>query len=108
MTHATEPPRREWDLFDVELSLDVLRSASVVLVPHDCVIVYDGRGWSILPAPPRWWLDAHEELHDRDTQPAGVLSLVPPWRPRTTACRPGAGPCRRRHLHASQRGSGTG
>lgn len=99
------PGRRSWDLFDVEAHLDVLSRERLVFVPAQLALVFDGRNWSILPAPPQWWLDEQDDIHERDLQPAGALTLVPPWRARMTACRPGRGLCRRRHAHASQRRS---
>jgi hypothetical protein len=80
------------------------RQPVTVLVPHECALAYDGRSWKLLPAPPAWWLEEQEELHSREELPA--LSLVPPLPRRTTACRPGSGPCARRHEHASRRRAG--
>lgn len=97
--------RRSWDLFDVEAHLDVLSRERLVFVPAQVALVFDGRSWSLLPAPPQWWLDEQDDHHEQDLQPAGSLTLVPPWQPRVTACRPGSGPCRRSHQHASERRS---
>ena len=113
-----KPARRPWDLFDVEERLGVLSRERLVLVPAQIAIVFDGRSWSLRPAPPQWWLDDQEELHEANARPWGDLSAVPDLdrlchqtqtagvaseTPRTTPCRPGRGPCRRSHEHASGR-----
>lgn len=79
------------------------RPPLVLLVPAQTALVYDRSGWHLEYAPPQWWLDAQDERVADDERRRGVLTLVPPLQRRTTACRPGAGPCRRRHEHASQR-----
>ncbi|MCU1592148.1 MAG: hypothetical protein JWP11_3404 [Frankiales bacterium] len=76
----------------------------IIVVPVDLALVFtaDG-GWRYEQAPPRWWLDEAEALLEADERPRGVLRLVRPPRQPVTACRPGSGPCRRRHEHASAR-----
>jgi hypothetical protein len=81
-----------------------LRPPRLVAVPVDLALVYDRvRGWHYQQAPPAWWLDEQEALLAADERPRAGLTLVPPLPMRTTACRPGSGPCRRRHEHASER-----
>lgn len=86
--------------------MSVRRAPSVVLVPAQCAIVYDGRSWSIQAAPPSWWLEDQEELLEVDERPHATLALVPSLPEQRTACRPGPGPCRRRHDHGSVRRAG--
>jgi hypothetical protein len=75
-----------------------------VAVPVDLALVFTaGRGWHYEQAPPAWWLEEQERLLAADERPQRALSLVPPLPVRVTPCRPGAGPCRRRHEHASER-----
>lgn len=76
-------------------------------VPVDLALVYDrARGWHYEDAPPAGWLDWQEQLHEIDDAPQAVLSLVPALPRRATSCRPGSGPCRRRHEHVSARRAG--
>lgn len=80
------------------------RPQRIVVVPVDLALVFDAvRGWRYEQAPPAGWFEAHERLLVDDERPQGVLSLVPPLPTPRTACRPGRGPCRRRHEHASAR-----
>jgi hypothetical protein len=79
------------------------RKPLVLFVPAETALVYDHAGWRIVQRPPQWWLDEQDEQIRQDEQPAGRLRLVPPYEGRWTACRPGRGPCRRRHEHASRR-----
>jgi hypothetical protein len=82
----------------------VARPQRVVAVPVDLALVFTaGRGWHYEQAPPEWWFEEQERLHRGDEQPQTLLSLVPPLPVPVTACRPGSGPCRRRHKHASRR-----
>jgi hypothetical protein len=75
-----------------------------VAVPVDLALCFtSARGWHYEPAPPQDWLDAQERLLEADERPQAVLSLVPALPVPVTACRPGTGPCRRRHEHASAR-----
>lgn len=106
------------------------RPPRFIIVPRDLAVVYDGRRWSLEEPPPAWWLDALDPACGADdewsapvVQPE-VETLQPPVVPavavpihegvehaedrtaeagRRTACRPGRGPCRRRHEHASGR-----
>lgn len=76
-------------------------------VPVDLALAFvPGRGWHFEQAPPAWWLDEQEQLLLADDRPQARLSLVPPLRVPATPCRPGSGPCRRRHEHASERRAG--
>lgn len=78
------------------------RPRHVVAVPLDYAPVFDGvRGWHYQPAPPAWWLAEQETLLEADERPAPALELVPPLQVPRTSCRPGPGPCRPRHEHAS-------
>jgi hypothetical protein len=71
------------------------------------------RGWHYAPVPPDWWFDLQDDLLEQDAPlipsnrgPVRALSLVPDLPAasvQATACRPGTGPCRRRHEHASIR-----
>jgi hypothetical protein len=101
----------------------VASAQRVVAVPVDLALVYDRvRGWHYETAPPAWWFEEQERLLaadagrdigaknlSRDVTPAvrpqERLSLVPPMPVRVTPCRPGSGPCRRRHEHSSSRRS---
>jgi hypothetical protein len=81
-----------------------MKAPRVVAVPVDLALVFtSGRGWHYEPAPPAWWLEEQERLLAVDEQPRAALSLVPPLSEPRTACRPGSGPCKRRHEHASGR-----
>lgn len=72
-------------------------------MPVDLALVFTaGRGWHYSDAPPAWWFDQQEQLLAADERPPRALSLVPSLPAPVTACRPGRGPCRRRHEHASQ------
>jgi hypothetical protein len=65
-------------------------------------------GWHYVQAPPDWWWQLQEDLLEADAAPRARLSLVPALpalEPRVTSCRPGSGPCRRHHEHASARRS---
>lgn len=76
----------------------------MVVLPVDLALVYDlAGGWRYETAPSYAWLEEQEALLAADDRPRAGLSLVPPLPARMTACRPGSGPCRRRHEHASQR-----
>jgi hypothetical protein len=76
----------------------------VVAVPVDLALVFDAAGgWRYEQAPPEWWFAEQEALLAADERPQGVLSVVPPLPVPRTACRPGSGPCRRRHEHVSER-----
>lgn len=80
------------------------RPQRVIAVPVDLALVYSAaRGWHYEDAPAAGWLDWQEHLLELDQEPRGVLTLVPPLRERRTACRPGSGPCRRRHEHVGRR-----
>jgi hypothetical protein len=82
----------------------VARPQRIVAVPVDLALAFTaGRGWHVEQAPPAWWLEEHERLLAADERPRTALSLVPPLRVPVTACRPGSGPCRRRHEHSSER-----
>jgi hypothetical protein len=82
----------------------VSRPQRLVAVPVDLALVFDAAGgWRYEPAPPEWWFEAQEALLAADERPQAALSVVPPLPVAATACRPGRGPCRRRHEHASQR-----
>ena len=71
-------------------------------VPIDLALVYDAaRGWHYEEAPPGWWLDEQEALLAADERPRAALTLVTAAPEPGTACRPGSGPCRRQHEHAS-------
>lgn len=79
----------------------------VVAVPVDFALVYDvERGWHYQHAPAPWWLDEQEALLAHDERPQERLSLVPPLTTAYSSCRPGSGPCRRPHEHASTRRAG--
>jgi hypothetical protein len=78
------------------------RKPLVLFVPAQTALVYDHAGWRLVSAPPQWWLDEQDELIGRDIQRA-PLRLVPTLPLRATSCRPGRGPCRRQHQHASER-----
>lgn len=83
------------------------RPARIVAVPVDLALVFDGvRGWHYATAPPAWWMDEQGRLLELDEVPRHLV-LVPAPAPapeaRRTACRPGRGPCRRRHEHAGGR-----
>lgn len=77
------------------------RPQRVVVLPVDLALVYDGQEWRYEDAPPAWWFEEQERLHAFDERPQ--LHLVPPLEVRTTPCRPGRGPCHRRHEHGSAR-----
>jgi hypothetical protein len=82
------------------------RAARVLLVPTEVALAFTAeRGWHTLPALPPGWEDAAEAQLEADHRrwAAPALSLVPALPVVVTACRPGAGPCRRRHEHASAR-----
>lgn len=84
-----------------------MRAQRVVAVPVDLALVFDAaRGWHYEQAPPGWWFDEQEALLAADEPPQPALRLVPPLPETRTACRPGSGPCRRRHDHMSQRRAG--
>lgn len=76
------------------------------MVPSEVTWTYTrARGWHPITRPPAWWLAEQEELlaaYERRRS----LRLVPALAPvpgRVTSCRPGGGPCRRHHDHASAR-----
>jgi hypothetical protein len=82
-----------------------MKAQRIVAVPVDLALAFTaGHGWHYEQAPPTWWLEEQERLLAADEQPR-ALSLVPPLSEPRTACRPGTGPCRRRHEHASERRS---
>lgn len=74
-----------------------------IIVPKDLALVYDGKTWRLCEPPPEWWLVMTEpEVADAPESfpsPAGTGLLTT----RQTSCRPGRGPCRRHHVHASPR-----
>jgi hypothetical protein len=71
-----------------------------VLVPTDLPLVYDGAGWRFGEVPPDWWLELTEpEIADAAETVAAAPVVI---EVRRTSCRPGTGPCRRRHKHASR------
>lgn len=73
----------------------------LVLVPTDVAWAYTAAaGWHPLTVPPAWWL---EERDAGQEPPRAALRLVPDLPVARTSCRPGSGPCRRRHEHVSQR-----
>ena len=85
----------------------------MVASPDDVMLVFDGSGWHLEPAPPVGWFEAMEDLLERDELRAREV-LVPalaevrhlpclPAAGRGSSCRPGPGPCRRPHVHASGR-----
>lgn len=75
-----------------------------MVVPVDLALVYDAaRGWRYEQAPPAWWLEEMEALTAADACPPAALSLVPALPQPSTSCRPGSGPCRRRHEHTGRR-----
>jgi hypothetical protein len=85
----------------------VARPQRVVAVPVDLALVFTpGRGWHYEQAPPGAWFAEQEALLVADERPQPVLRLVPPLPVPATACRPGSGPCRRRHEHVSERRAG--
>jgi hypothetical protein len=82
----------------------VRRPQRLVAVPVDLALVFDAAGgWRYELAPPEWWFAEQEAVLAADERPQAVLSVVPPLLVAVTACRPGRGPCRRRHEHASAR-----
>jgi hypothetical protein len=84
----------------------VARPQRIVAVPVDLALVFTpGRGWHYEQAPPAWWMEEQERQLAADEQPRAALTLVRPLSEPRTACRPGSGPCRRRHEHASERRS---
>jgi hypothetical protein len=82
------------------------RAPRLLLVPGDVALAFTpGRGWHLLEGPVGW-VEEQVRLSDEMDRRAGLLRLVPPLdelAERRTACRPGRGPCRRRHEHASER-----
>ena len=76
------------------------------MVPSEVSWTYTAAaGWQPITMPPAWWLAEQEELLAADER-RKALRLVPllPGAPvRVTSCRPGSGPCRRRHEHAPSR-----
>jgi hypothetical protein len=79
------------------------RAPRVVVVPADVALAFTPeRGWHLLDGPPGWLEEAvrrSDELDGPQRAPAVVDELAA----RRTACRPGSGPCRRHHAHASTR-----
>ena len=74
----------------------------VVMVPTEVAWAYTAAvGWQTITCPPVWWLLEQEQLLERDERPRGLLTLVPDLQVPMTSCRPGRGPCNRRHEHAS-------
>lgn len=70
-----------------------------ILVPTQVAIVYEAGGWRFGEVPPRWWLEMTEpEVADAPERPLSAPGVAPT---RWTSCRPGHGPCRRRHEHSS-------
>lgn len=101
-------------------------AAVLVPVPGEVALAFTAeQGWHLIPPAPSWWLDEQEQLLEQDAgawalrcarptsttststngplYPVTVLADVRAVSRAQTACRPGAGPCRRRHEHASQR-----
>lgn len=102
------------------------RGGVYVPVPGASVaLAFDQLGWRVLPPPPEWWLEEQErlvaqdldqddrgwwltdaalhalgDLHERPEEARNTAEHPPEPR---TPCRPGSGPCRRRHEHASSR-----
>ncbi len=78
----------------------------IVCVPSEVAWTYTAaEGWQPITTPPAWWLVEQEELLAADER-RRALRLIPALAPvpgRVTSCRPGSGPCRRRHEHASSR-----
>ena len=78
----------------------------VVMVPSEVTWTYTAAaGWRPITMPPAWWLAEQEELLAADERRRS-LRLAPALAPlpgRATSCRPGSGPCWRRHEHASSR-----
>ncbi len=76
------------------------------MVPSEVTWTYTAAaGWQAITTPPEWWLAEQEELLAADERRRS-LRLIPALAPvpgRVTSCRPGSGPCRRRHEHASSR-----
>lgn len=75
-----------------------------VVIPRDLAIVFDSQGWHFAEPgeiPPGWFLDLLDpevaDAPERSAEPVEVPILL------RTSCRPGRGPCRRRHEHASWR-----
>lgn len=111
-SHPRATTRLWHDIFD-QLGAGMRpRDARVLAVPVEQALSFTAaRGWEVLSAPPAWWLDEQELLIERDVEaermrPVTVLSDVRHARGPATACRPGSGPCRRRHEHASRRRAG--
>lgn len=113
-SHPSATSRLWHDIFD-QLGAGMRpRDARVLAVPVDQALAYTAaRGWEVLSAPPAWWLEEHERLLEQDVDVerlrAGsvrALTLVPDVPEPPTSCRPGSGPCRRRHEHTSERRAG--
>lgn len=84
-----------------------MRSAKTVYLPvpiGDMGLVFDGKRWTVEAVPPAWFLDLTDAGNDL-LPPVEVVVELEPIKvpPRVTSCRPGRGPCRRRHEHASLR-----
>lgn len=72
-----------------------------LLVPTQLAIVVEPGGIRFAAPPPQWWL----ELMEPEVADAPQSAVEPPvvLDTRRTSCRPGQGPCRRRHDHTSPR-----
>jgi hypothetical protein len=84
------------------------RAPLLIPVPGPVAMAFTAaRGWHFLDSvPPAWWLEDQEALTDAPLRPVTVLADVRASRQARTSCRPGSGPCRRRHEHASARRAG--
>lgn len=73
-----------------------------VMVPVETGLVFDPRtgNWRIDAVPPAWFLELTDGGND-DPLPSCLADLDQPEP--ASSCRPGRGPCRRRHPHASAR-----
>jgi len=82
--------------------------ARVQLVPvpgETCLAFTAERGFHLLAPAPAWWWEEQEQrlVEDEERLARPALALVPPLSSPRTSCRPGRGPCGRRHAHASER-----
>lgn len=86
----------------------------LVFVPSEVAWAFTAdRGWHVIASPPAWWLEQQAEVLDEEAggpprtggrrAVAARLQLVPALQQPRTACRPGPGPCMRRHEHTSRR-----
>jgi hypothetical protein len=79
----------------------------VLYVPADLAIAFTvEKGWHYLPVPAAWWFEQQADLLEADlralvaaqrlsarSEPVARASVP------VTSCRPGSGPCGRRHEH---------